>query len=434
LHVGYTFGKSGVSAGGTYLYANPLNGCANPLFQLPGSPNFNCQLLTAPQAIAGGNPQHLNPDNTLPGYSLSTFYETYLQYEKNGLFARIGDQVISTPWAWSADTRIKPHSFQGADIAYQISPRFDVEVTGITRFQPRTTNDWLQTTLLTAALTGGFQYGRLGYKQGPVVANLHYYHFDDLAYFEWLDAKYTYARPEKIQPFVAIQVGNERSVGSSIVGKINSQVYGMQIGATILKNVTLAVSADVIPHRIENLPTGFTCNAATGMITPAQSFPAPTAGFFVGLNVPQCFNNPTGPAQVVFGGIASPYTDSEGTDPLFTTSLTQGMVDRRSSGDSQKVQLTYTSSDKRLIAYVSEAWYNYGFSSFPDTTVEFNADALYRLSPVRSGLYRGLSLRYRYGARTDDHSAAIDHQNRPGTFFGSLPYFVYSRAQLEYDF
>jgi hypothetical protein len=158
----------------------------------------------------------------------------------------------------------------------------------------------------------------------------------------------------------------------------------------------------------------------------------------VGANTPQCIPNGNGTYSLVYGGFASPYTYSYATDPLFTTSLTQGMADRGAPGSSEKLMLTYTSTNKRLVLSVSQAYYDYGISTavanFPDTTMETNGDAMYYMNPVGRGPYHGLLLRYRYGVRTDDHSSAMNYPGTFGPYYGSLPYFVYNRAQLEYDF
>ncbi|MDP9110290.1 MAG: hypothetical protein M3M96_01465, partial [Candidatus Eremiobacteraeota bacterium] len=68
LHGQYTFADSGFSAGATYLYANPLNNCTTPASHFAPP----CGKVTAPS---------LNPDDTLPGFTLSTLYEAYVQYQ-----------------------------------------------------------------------------------------------------------------------------------------------------------------------------------------------------------------------------------------------------------------------------------------------------------------------------------------------------------------
>jgi outer membrane porin, OprD family len=437
LHVKYRFGESGFSVGASYFYANPLNGCNDPR-----STSLNCETLTGTAASA--YPNHFNPLNDLPGYGFSAFYETYLQYEKNGLAAKIGDQVLTTPWANGADARMKPFAFQGADVAYALSPHVTLEAIDVTRFQSRTSPDWLQSTILTGAFTelphtpdppfstGGFQYGRVGYASGSLTTNLHYYHFENIANLAWLDGKYVFSR-EKRKPWIAIQAGDERNTGSAIVGQVNAQAMGMQLGVNVTKNLVLTAAGDVIPHHVETLAQG-SCNTATGQITPTQTYPYPSSGYFVGTNVPQCFVNPNGTVSVASGGIASPYTSA--SDPLFTTSITQGMIER-GAGSSEKLALVYTSDDKRLVVSLSRAFYDYGFDNFPDQTTETNADAIYHLNAVRKGLYRGLILRYRYGVRTDDHSSALNYPaaiSANGVYFGALPYVEFNRAQIEYDF
>jgi hypothetical protein len=440
VNLNYRILNSGFSVGASYIYANPLNGCNNPR-----STSFNCAALSGPAALA--NPQHLNPDTTLPGYGMSGLYEAYLQYDKNGLYAKIGDQVINTPWTNASDTRLKPNSFEGADIGYQLTPHIALEVMDMTRYQPRTSTDFLQENLLTGALTelpytanpaantGGFGYGHVGYTNGNLTSDLDYYHFDNLANFAWLDGRYTFTHA-RFKPYIAIQAGDERNTGASEVGQINSQVYGAQLGLNITKNLVFTAGADVVPRHIANLPAGDTCNTGTGAITPAQTYPNSSAGYYVGTLAPQCFRNPNGTYSVEYGGLASPYTYSYATDPLFTTSLTQGMADRGAPGSSEKLALTYTSNDKRLVVMVSQAYYDYGYSYFPDQTAETNGDVTYYLSPRKGGNtpYHGLFLRYRYGVRTDDHSSAMNYPTIPGVYFGNLPYFVYNRAQLEYDF
>ncbi|HTJ27598.1 MAG TPA: OprD family outer membrane porin [Candidatus Limnocylindria bacterium] len=437
LHVNYRFAQSGFSVGASYFYANPFDGCNDPR-----SASLTCATLSG--AAATANPNHFNPTPDLPAYGLSTIYETYVQYHKNGLDAKIGNQVLNTPWANAADARLKPYSFQGADVAYDLNPHMTVEMIDVTRFQPRTSTDWLQSTVLTGGFaelphtpdppesTGGFQYGRIGYASSSLTTNLHFYHFENLANLAWLDGKYTFKR-EKLKPWIAIQAGDERNAGSAIVGQVDAQAYGLQLGVNVTKNLVLTAAGDVIPHRVETLAGGG-CTVGTGQITPTQKYPYPSAGYFVGTSVPQCFANSDGTYSVAYGGIASPYTSA--SDPLFTTSITQGMIER-GAGSSEKLGLVYTSTDKRLIVSLSKAFYDYGFSYFPDQTTELNADAMYHLNAVRRGPYKGLILRYRYGVHTDDHSSAINYPGAigaNGVYFGALPYVEFNRAQIEYDF
>ena len=66
LHGEYDFPGSGWDVGGTYLYANPINGpCVVPANHAKGA------------VCVTQVPPNTNPDDTLPGFTLSTFYEAY---------------------------------------------------------------------------------------------------------------------------------------------------------------------------------------------------------------------------------------------------------------------------------------------------------------------------------------------------------------------
>jgi hypothetical protein len=442
LHADYRILDSGFSIGGSYLYATPLDGCPNPVLHQRA---YNAT--TNPCGFQAAGPM-LNPDDTLPDFALNTFYEAYVTYEDQHLYAKVGDQVINTPWANASDSRLKPVAFQGADVAYRFTGGFSIDAMDMDEFESRTSSGFDQETLLTSlqpkyagsglpsylyyaggngVTTPGFQYLRLGYN-GAVSAttnlntNLYLYDFDDIAGLEWADWKYTWnAQPTK--PYLALQGGLEHNDGTSVLGTIDSLVMGAQLGAQLSRTVSVAASWNELPRRemdLTSLPTGVSCSAKYQISTKAgDSFP-----WFLPSNAPECVKNANGTYTVQYGGVASPYTDSYATDPLYTTSLTQGMVDRRAPGDGMKVAATYTTLNKRFIFTVSRAYYDYGFLLATEQTAETDADAQWYAMPLRPGPYHGLLLRYRYGARTLDNV----------TTYGGLPLFKYNRAQLEYDF
>jgi hypothetical protein len=437
LHAEYNVGA--FTAGASYFYSNPLGPCA-PVAAHTGAGRCSSALPLGSQ----------RPDDTLPGYTLSTFDEAWVQYKANGLYAKIGDQLINTPWANASDSRLKPAAFQGADVSYAISKQFTIEAMDMNGFESRTNSTFERLTLLTATpsfsgasglpantpygapgpSTSGFQYGRLGYASPSFTANLHFYDFDELADLAWLDAKFT-DQSQRSKPFLAIQAGQENSIQSAYLGKIDSDIFGAQIGGSPAKNIVVTLGYNEIPRRTDTitLPAGDTCTNATQQLKVKSGTTLP---YFLGTNAPECQTMANGQTVISYGGIASPYTDSYATDPLFTTSLTQGMADRRAPGNGAKVAATYTSNNKRLTISGSFAAYNYGDLLTEQQTKETDADIQYLLNALRPGKpYKGLLLRYRYGARSIDHTTGYVG---PNTYFGGLPYFVYNRAQLEYDF
>ncbi len=429
LHGQYDFLATPWSLGATYLYANPLNNCTTAASHLSPPCGRNA-------------PPALNPDDTLPGFEMSTLYEAYLQYKSGSLFGRIGNQVINTPWANPSDSRIKPVAFQGADLSYKLSPRWTIEAMDMVRFEGRTGSSFDKSTLLTSypagnpgfppniynpggqtITTNGFALGRLGYTSpNGFSAELDDYAFANIANFVWATGTYTWQHSHA-KPFLAVQLGSEKNAGSAVLGTISSSVYGALAGLSLTPNVTLSLGVDSIPVKSATiaLPAGVTCTTKnTIAVAPGASLPyfLPTGG------TANCVAGAPGTATIYYGGIASPYTDAYATDPLFTTSITQGMADRHSPGSSYKLTLSFVSDDKRFHAILSHAGYNYGNAAGASSTTENNVDLFYYLGNVGPGPYHGLVIRNRYAERTQTYTSS----------YGGLPLFKYNRVQLEYDF
>ena len=115
------------------------------------------------------------------------------------------------------------------------------------------------------------------------------------------------------------------------IGKINSQAFGAQLGANIAKNFQVTAGYDEIPWKTDTvfLPKNVTCSNSNYQISTKGA----TLAYLLPLNAAQCFTNPNGTTSIYYGGWASPYTDNYDSDPLFTTSVTQGMADRRAAGN-----------------------------------------------------------------------------------------------------
>jgi hypothetical protein len=432
LRANYRFNNSPFSIGATYLYANP-GACVSSVSHLSipcGKHSFVSQ---------GSEP--VNPDDTLPGYEMSTLYEAYLQYKDPNATVRLGNQVVNSPWANPSDSRLKPVAFQGLDASFRIDARWNAEVMYMARFEGRATSDFDNATLLTShpadapgaasniftpggtsITTPGFGYARLGFASGNLSANVHYYGFLDIANAVWLDAKYAWSNPRK--PFVAVQLGSESNAGRAVVGKISSQVFGVQAGFTPLRNLDLTLAYDLVPQRSDtlSLPASVSCGSNNQIKTAAGvTFPY----FLPAGGTTNCFANPDGTTTVYYGGWASPYTDSYATDPFFTTQFAQGMVDRRSPGQALKFGATYVIGDKHFRFIASRAYYTYGSSiAGVSPTQETDLDGTWFFRKPAAGAYHGFSLRHRYAERTQANTQ----------LFGGTPIFKYNRTQLEYDF
>jgi hypothetical protein len=429
LHGDYNFPSGGWEIGGTYFYANPMDGpCVVAANHAKGV------------VCVTQRPPNTNPDDTLPGFTLSTFDEAYLAYKEYQFDGKAGNQLFNSPWANPSDSRLKPAAFQGGDLAFTGLSHWTLEAADMLAFENRTSSEFSEQTLLTSYPAGGkglpdnivvpggqgintngFAYGRAGYKSGNgFSADGYFYGISDIVNIWWLDAKYSFGE-SRWKPFLALQGGTESNSGRSYIGKIASEDIGVQIGVNATPRLLLTAGYDAIPWRTDTilLPKNVSCNSSYQISTKGT-----TLAYFLPLNAAECFSNSNGSTQIYYGGWASPYTDSYSTDPLFTTSVTQGMADRRAPGTSWKVSLTYTAKNERWIFLATDGWYNYGNALAPQNTNIWTLDGRYYLSPRGKGRYRGLFLRYRYAHRTQTNTSEL----------GGLPLFKYNRAQLEYDF
>ena len=446
----YDFPNSGWFIGGQYLYANPADGqCVVPANHLKGGP---CVTQVPPST---------NADDTLPGYTMSTFDQAYAGYNAHGFNGELGNVLFNSPWANPADSRLKPAAFEGGYLNYTTASNWTFEGADMLAFEARTSSAFSQNTLLTSfpsgnngmpsniyvpngvgITTNGFLMGKVGYgnQSGPgFAADGYVYAVSDLVNMYWFDGKYTF--PSNWSPFIALQGGFENNAGQSYIGKINSQDFGAQIGANLTRNLLLTAGYDQIPWKTDTiyLPKNVTCSNSNYQITAKGA----TLAYFLPLNAAQCYTFTNGTTAIYYGGWASPYTDNYDADPFYTTSITQGQADRRAPGSSEKVALTFTTTNRKWIFTGTDAWYNYGNALAPENTNIWTLDGQYHFSGVPlKGPYHGLLLRYRYVQRTLSNTfcgASGTTSCEPGASlgapeFGGLPLFKYNRAQLEYDF
>ncbi|HET9030302.1 MAG TPA: hypothetical protein VFN49_08995, partial [Candidatus Aquilonibacter sp.] len=227
LHADYKLG-SGFDVGGSYLYANPLGSCTTAVSHL-----------TSP--CGNNKPPQTNPDDTLPGYELSTLYEAYLQYSSPTFFIKGGNLVTPGTQVWtpSSDSRLKPVAFQGVEATYALNKTWSLEAADYWQWECRSCSAFDKQTLLTdnpafpypgAGGLASYYYNparagidnngvflaRVGYagtKNVPLTANASFYSFSNIASAFWLDAKMPLKG--KLKPFAALQFGSEGNTGSN---------------------------------------------------------------------------------------------------------------------------------------------------------------------------------------------------------------------------
>ncbi len=428
LHGQYTITKYAMTLGATYFAAEPFG--ANPSGLLG----------------VGYNPQ---VDNTLPGYALSTLAEMYAQYKTSGFDLQTGKQVINTPWANAADSRLVPITFQGTLADVNISPSLKLGAMDMVRFKSRVTSAFDADTLLTSCVTAnptgkgpiagipgtftvegdqcntqqttsGFLLFSAQFNAHGLSASAYQYHMYDLVNLTYVDAKYEYAPNSPLKPFVAAQVWSDNDTGRALIGTVHSQGSGFQFGVTLFPNIDLAASYNQVPYVRYVVPKA-SCPGDAASPTAASA-----GTIFGGVQDTSDKSVPSGDIVCYGGGVASPYTDNYESDPLYTSSIGEGIIDARKGGYSAKIALTLHTNDRRLTAILSQARYNVslpGTSDKGDNTdirTEGNLDVQYffnAVDPKRP--YHGLSIRERLVERSQTFTPFV---------------FKYNRTQIEFAF
>jgi len=368
LHADVTLKSRPFTIGATYAFADPLG-------------------------TNGPDPQHNAAlDNTLPGFSYSSLSELYAQYRTWSDFAQIGKMSIDTPFANPADKRMIPITFQGAQVRHYFGGGWNVGLMQIARFKSRTSSTFDANNLLTQVRTRGFTLLELSHGSRFLNVTADQYWFADIASLSYLTAQMRLGEDSNLTAQAVI----EDQAGRALAGAIHNHTYGLQY-ATRRGSIDMSLGFDYAPA-----VSFITTNPAT--IFRPLGAPAPVA---VG----------GGRFSVLGGGIASPYTDSLTSDPLFTTSLAASQSDKRSAGTSYKFALSGSLNSGHVPWAFSQAHFDYGAVG---TTDETDADVtlnLGRIDPTK--LYTGLSLRQRWGYRVTNTAPLR---------------FLYSRTQLQYTF
>jgi outer membrane porin, OprD family len=428
LHGEYDLFNSPWTFGATYFGTEPFY--ANP-FGVLG---------------VGYNPR---VDNTLPGYGLSTLAEMYVQYKTPGVFFQTGKEVINTPWANAADSRLVPVAFQGTLLTANVSAALKLGAMYMARYKSRVTSAFNANTLLTSCdtayptgkgpiegsadtftvegnqcqtvqSTSGFWMFEALYDNRGLTASAYQYHTYDLADLTYADVKYEYDRGAPTNPFVAAQYWSNNDTGRALIGTVHSHGYGLQYGQNLGRNVSFALGYNAQPNASFIVPAAKCPGTASSGTKPGPGV------IFGGVQDTSRSGLPAGEVVCYAGGTASPYTDNYESDPLYTSTIGEGLTDARKAGFAVKAAVTVETNDHRLKALLAQARYNVsvpgtsGGTSNKDIRIETNLDIQYFFNAVDpKAPYRGLSFRERLVDRAETFS----------------PFdFKYIRTQLEFDF
>lgn len=378
-----------------YSNSSDING---PSDQHATSAGGNIRILTAPflsgfqiglgyytaQGLGLNNDNPQKVDKSLPSFSVNALGQAYLQYQRQNFLIRLGNQLLDTPWMNASDSRLIPATYQGLYATYNLQPDFTLTGMRILRFKSRTSNDFIQSNLYNPVnLAGGItNYGTTStfgvlafgaqYKKNNLATQGWYYNFYNLAKLAYLETQYTANWQHIIKPLMGAQLIREWGNGENLLaplagGVANTLGYGLKLGANIAQ-----------------------------------------ANFTVGYNYIPAHNN-----AFKQGNILSPYTAGYTSDPLYTTSMIAGLIEK-TSGQALKISGSYYAFDRQLQLLASYA--KYWTAPRTDNTSEVDFDVTYKFQPY---WLNGLSVRNRVGILNGDPTKK---------------HFIFNRLMVQYSF
>jgi len=326
-------------------------------------------------------------DQTLPGNDIGVLGQAYIQYQHKPILIRVGDQLINTPWMPAGDSRMIPATYRGIYSVWTPDSHWTVTGLRMTEFKSRVADDFSATNLYNPDNKGtpiaglddttdqGAWAAGVSYTQSSFTSEVWAYQFLDFGKLFYNNNQYTFNLNSNFKPIVGAQLFKETGDGDNILqdvssGKADSSGYGLLAGLA-----------------------------------------AYNAKLTVGYN--QIFSSSDAYKN---GDIVSPYTSGYADDPLYTTSMIAGLVEK-SSGEAVKVTGSYSMLDSALL--MSTSFARYFTEPEVDDTNETDFDVTYSFLHSPDKYLRGLSIRNRLGIQTGDPNK--------GTFY-------YNRVMLQYSF
>ena len=340
-------------------------------------------LFTA-QSLGLNSDDAIRLDRSVPGSPVTVLGQAFAQYDNKYVLARVGNQEIITPWENMADTRMIPATYQGVSVDVKPRPDVNLYAMRLNRFKARISSRFTQTNLFNPqnlaftsipALGNKTDIGTLAfgatYTNPRLNINAWAYRFYNYANLAYADVNGELDTNTLFKPIYGLQLANEWNDGNEVIkslglGDTHAQLFGALLGVEIMH----------------------------GRILFGFNWLPKHAG---------AYEN---------GSIVSPYTTSYMSDPLYTTSMIAGMVEK-AAGTAFKVTAQYIFFAGALETLASYAKYN--TQPYLHDSNETDFDVIFH----PPGTFKHLSVRERLGF--------LNGNSRYG-------HYVYNRIMLQYDF
>lgn len=190
--------------------------------------------LDATAVTSLGGYAHVNEVLVGPRHHLAAVDQAFLQFRSRSVLARVGRQVIHTPWAGPDLFTMLPRAFSGVAVTVEAVPGdLSFFAARMNRYESRFDDRFTAGNRYTAARTRGFL--ALGTRLGrddpsrTVHAQAWYYDFYDFARLAYAEARYRSPGPG-VRLLAGVQAVHETGSGSERLGPVDCTIAGALVG------------------------------------------------------------------------------------------------------------------------------------------------------------------------------------------------------------
>jgi hypothetical protein len=272
-----------------------------------------------------------------PTVDVDILGEAFFRYTGYGTVATAGRQLIDTPFANPSDAFTIPVTYDGYSLINKSIQGLSINAYHMTGIKNRQAQDFID--------TGRFSIGRLGgtprdtdgtsilgliYEIGKLKTQAWHYTFDNLFQMQFAQADYDIDLGGDWTPYVSAQWGIEKETGDKLLGKVDSQLYGLKAGVKAY-GANLSFAANKIENQRFLMPyTFFTDATYTNSMISGMGNIAPGTGYKAMLTYD--FN------PQLWGRLGYSWFDFDGN---LDTGETGGDVRYKFSGDLENLQVWF---------------------------------------------------------------------------------------------
>lgn len=187
----------------------------------------------------------LNPDNpdrvdTRMGSDVEVLGEAYLKLSAKNNSLTLGRQKIITPFATPLDIFLVPFTYEGASYKFAGIENLSLELNHINTIKVAGSDEFVDVGIwstqrlgVDTRSTSGTTMLGINYATETVMFKAWHYTFADLFHAEYFQINYSFDAISKIKPFAAAQFIQQSTAGDGLLGTVESETLGAEIGASI---------------------------------------------------------------------------------------------------------------------------------------------------------------------------------------------------------